>query len=72
VRTASKRAPHFTSEPETPAPALICPTCDTQLVYRQSVIGGVNPTERWDHFDCRTCGPFEYRHRTRQLRATGS
>jgi hypothetical protein len=63
------RAPHFTSSPETPAPVLVCPTCDTTLTYRQSVFNGVTPVERWDFFDCRRCGPFEYRHRTRKLRS---
>lgn len=65
-----KRAASFTSEPETPAPVLTCPTCDSLLVYRQTVIDGVQPRERWDYLECRMCGPFEYRHRTRQLRST--
>ena len=59
-----------TSMPETPAPQIVCPTCDQPLVYRHTVLGGVNPLERWDYFECRTCGPFEYRERTRKLRKT--
>jgi hypothetical protein len=30
-------------------------------MYRQTVIGGVKPLERWDYFECRTCGEFVYR-----------
>jgi hypothetical protein len=58
----------ITSRPDTPAPILTCPTCDSPLIYRQTILGGVKPAERWDYFECRTCGPFEYRHRTRHLR----
>jgi len=36
--------------PETRAPQLICPGCDKPLVYRQTVLNGVNPIERWDFF----------------------
>jgi hypothetical protein len=65
----TRRTPQFTSAPETPAPQLRCPGCDGPLVYRQTVISGVKPIERWDHFECRACGPFVYRERTRKLRA---
>ncbi len=59
-------------DPHPPAPELLCPTCDQQLLFKVAIFGGVQPIERWDHYDCRTCGAFEYRHRTRQLRrATG-
>jgi len=64
----TKRAARVTSTPDTPAPQMFCPTCDLPLVYRQTVIGGVKPLERWDYFECRTCGEFVYRDRTRQLR----
>ena len=66
----TRRSATFTSTPDTPAPQLLCPTCDAALVYRQTVISGVKPIERWDYFDCRTCGPFVYRDRTRKLRPT--
>jgi hypothetical protein len=46
----------------------VCPTCDTQLAYQQTVISGVKPIERWDYFECRRCGQFVYRDRTRKLR----
>jgi len=59
----------FTSNPDTPAPQIMCPRCLRPLVYRQTVIHGVNPIERWDYLECRTCGPFCYRHRTRKLRS---
>lgn len=69
IRTKrSKRSSTFTSQPETAPPGLVCPSCDRPLAYRQTVISGVKPIERWDYFDCRTCGNFVYRHRTRKLR----
>jgi hypothetical protein len=58
----------FTATPDPPAPQLWCPTCDRPLVYRQTVLNGVKPPDRWDLFECRTCGAFEYRQRTRRLR----
>src|SRR5438093_12033926 len=64
----TRRTAHVTSSPDTPAPQMFCPTCDRPLIYRQTVVGGVKPLERWDYFDCRTCGRFVYRDRTRQLR----
>jgi hypothetical protein len=60
----------FTTRPDTPGPQLLCPTCDLPLVYRQTIVAGVEPVERWDYYECRTCGPFEYRHRTRKLKRT--
>jgi hypothetical protein len=65
------RGTSTTSTPEVPPPQLLCPRCDQQLTYRHSVIGGVKPIERWDHFSCRDCGPFVYRDRTRTLRPAG-
>jgi hypothetical protein len=38
------------------------------LIYRRTAIGGVVPVERWDYYDCRFCGAFVYRHRTKRLR----
>lgn len=64
----TRRTAHVTSTPETPAPQVFCPSCAFPLVYRQTVIGGVKPIERWDYFDCRACGQFVYRDRTRTLR----
>ena len=66
----TRRSATFTSTPDIPPPQLLCPTCDTALAYRQTVISGVKPIERWDYFDCQTCGAFVYRDRTRKLRAT--
>jgi hypothetical protein len=66
----AKRKATFTSTPDVPPPQLLCPNCDAALAYRQTVISGVKPIERWDYFDCRTCGPFIYRDRTRKLRPT--
>lgn len=59
-----------TTSPDTPPPPLRCPTCDRPLAYRRTVISGLKPPERWDHFDCRHCGEFVYRDRTRTLRRT--
>jgi hypothetical protein len=65
-----RRAPQVTSTPDTPPRDLSCPICDVPLVYRHTIIGGVQPVERWDYFDCRRCGEFVYRQRTRKLRRT--
>ena len=62
------RAARFTSESEAPAPRLKCPTRDSQLIYRRTILGGVRPPERWDYLDCAACGAFVYRHRTQHLR----
>ncbi|MEO8258729.1 MAG: hypothetical protein ABI868_15375 [Acidobacteriota bacterium] len=66
----TRRSAVFTSTPAIPAPPLVCPTCDVALAYRQTVISGVKPIERWDYFDCASCGAFVYRDRTRKLRPT--
>jgi hypothetical protein len=63
-----KRMAQVTSRPDTRAPLVFCPVCDRPLVYRQTVIGEGKPRERWDHFECRACGQFAYRDRTRTLR----
>jgi hypothetical protein len=63
-----RREPTYTDRPDPPGPQLLCPMCDRPLVYRQTVIGGVKPIERWDYYECRQCGPFQYRDRTRTLR----
>ena len=64
----TRRIAQITSTPEIPAPQVFCPGCGLPLVYRQTVIGGVKPIERWDYFDCRACGQYVYRDRTRTLR----
>jgi predicted RNA-binding Zn-ribbon protein involved in translation (DUF1610 family) len=74
AQARTKRVPRtatLTSTPESAPPQLLCPSCDRPLVYRQTVISGVKPIERWDYFECRTCGAFVYRDRTRKLRPTG-
>ena len=63
-----RRTAVFTSNPEVDPPALTCPKCDEPLAYRETVFSGVKPAERWDFFDCQTCGPYVYRERTRTLR----
>lgn len=62
---------HSTIAPPLPPPALVCPTCDTPLVYQDSHIGGVSEhhREQWDYYECPgTCGKFQYRQRIRKLR----
>ena len=58
-----------TTEPDKPAPSLICPECDAALRYVRTYFGGVNARslERWDYYAC-GCGEFQYRHRTRRIR----
>jgi CheY-like chemotaxis protein len=65
------RREQTTNPPRTPPP-LICPVCQAALVYRHSHTGGVNARtpEQWDYYECATCGPYQYRHRTRKLKAT--
>ena len=60
---------YSTTNPPVPAPPLRCPVCNGELVYERSFLGGVNKAERWDDYVCPCCGGFEYRHRTRKLRA---
>jgi len=62
-----------TSNPPAAPPSLICPTCFQPMRYVTSQIGGVSERhpEQWDHFECPSCREmFEYRHRTRKLRAS--
>jgi len=62
---------HTTVTPALPPPTLMCPTCDTPLLYQNSHIGGVSEhhREQWDYFECpANCGRFQYRQRTRKLR----
>jgi two-component system cell cycle response regulator DivK len=61
-----------TSAPDTAPPQLLCPTCGRPLVHRKTVVGGVKPIEQWHYFECRTCGSFVYRARTRKLRPSAS
>ena len=61
-----------TDKPPALPPSLRCPRCDQRLEYLKSFVGGVNArqTEQWDAFRCAGgCGDFEYRQRTRKLRA---
>ena len=60
-----------TLAPPIQPPKLVCPRCDTALVYRRSYVGGVSAkhSEQWDEYECTNgCGGFQYRHRTRKLR----
>jgi CheY-like chemotaxis protein len=65
------RREQTTSPPRTPPP-LICPVCQAALIYHHSHTGGVNARtpEQWDYYECPTCGPYQYRQRTRKLKAT--
>jgi CheY-like chemotaxis protein len=60
-----------TKTPPRPPPQARCPSCDGELRYTQSQIGGVSDQhpEQWDEFTCPTCRKiFEYRQRTRRFR----
>jgi CheY-like chemotaxis protein len=65
------RREQTTNPPRTPPP-LICPVCQAALVYQHSHTGGVNARtpEQWDYYVCATCGPYQYRQRTRKLKST--
>jgi two-component system chemotaxis response regulator CheY len=71
-RSLAKTHARFeTTTPPAKPPDLVCPSCDTPLVYESSHIGGVSSRhpEQWDHYTCPAfCGTFEYRQRTRKLR----
>ena len=51
-----RRSALVTTTPDPAPPQLFCPTCVRLLEYRQTVISGVQPIERWDYFDCRCAG----------------
>jgi len=60
-----------TIAPPIQPPVLICPRCDTALVYQRSYVGGVSAkhSEQWDEYECPNgCGSFQYRHRTKKIR----
>ena len=71
-RTSLVKAHHRfeTTSPDQPPLSLVCPICASPLLYERTFIGGVSRRhpERWDYFRCPTCGPFQYRFRTRKLR----
>jgi len=76
ARRGSLRRAHVrgeTRQPPAPPPDLYCPVCDAPLRYVVSHIGGVSERdpEQWDYFNCAACyGSFEYRQRTRKVRAS--
>lgn len=70
VKATRRRDNEFTTSPDPPPVVMICPKCDVPLTYVRTLIAGVVPRERWDYYRCPTCGPFEYRVRTRRLRPT--
>jgi len=72
-RARSRTFPReYTITPPVPPRALHCPVCDSILLYEHSYTGGVNERspEQWDYLRCAQCGPYQYRHRTRKLKAT--
>jgi CheY-like chemotaxis protein len=69
-RHSKSFARFVTTAPPAPPPRLVCPSCDEPLTYEHSYVGGVSAkhAEQWDAYVCpRSCGTFEYRHRTRKL-----
>jgi hypothetical protein len=74
-RRMSKAHSRFTTTtPATPPASLICPLCDRPLAHDRSYVGGVSDrqSEQWDYYMCPTCGPFQYRQRTRKLHRVDS
>jgi len=73
ARAASRSFRRFeTTAPPRVPPAIRCADCDGMLAYQKSRVGGVTQrdAEQWDEFRCVDCHKiFEYRHRTRKLRA---
>jgi two-component system chemotaxis response regulator CheY len=71
LRSRTYRRENTKTPPAAP-PDLHCPACDGMLMYEHSHTGGVNERspEQWDYFRCPQCGPYQYRHRTRKLKAT--
>jgi CheY-like chemotaxis protein len=59
-----------TTAPTLAPPVLFCPSCERQLAYDRSHLGGVSDRfpEQWDYYVCVNCGTFQYRQRTRKLR----
>jgi len=75
LRPAIKAFVRFdTTHPPLMPPPLHCPLCDGPLRYVRSHVGGVSSrhAEQWDYFECPSCGAFQYRQRTRKLRAVGA
>jgi CheY-like chemotaxis protein len=67
----SSRYLHSKSAIHRAHPELLCPSCSHWLRYQHSHIGGVSDrhSEQWDYYVCSaSCGPFQYRQRTRKLR----
>jgi CheY-like chemotaxis protein len=71
-RTQTRALERFSSStPPAQPPELRCPSCDVELTYELSHVGGVNKLhrEQWDYFLCSAgCGTFQYRQRTRRVR----
>jgi CheY-like chemotaxis protein len=71
VAKVRARERYVTQHPPAMPPQLRCPACDAELQYDRSHVGGVSDRhpEQWDYFVCATHGTFQYRQRTRRLRA---
>lgn len=75
VRRRAKSHVHHRGDTDAPPiapPELRCPRCYGELLYQRSHLGGVSARfpEQWDYFECPArCGTFQYRQRTRKLRA---
>jgi CheY-like chemotaxis protein len=71
VQHLQPRNPAAVQPPVVAPPVLECPVCQSRLIYEQSHTGGVKSApEQWDDFRCPRCGPYQYRRRTRKLKAT--
>jgi hypothetical protein len=64
-----RRGTRRTKQPDVAPPKLVCPECDGDLDYLESVVSGTAILEQWDQLRCGSCfEQFEYRHRTKRLR----
>jgi RNase P subunit RPR2 len=64
---AKRSRDRVTLTPTPRPPQLFCPSCEMPLVFRESATDLRDDRDRRDRFACRTCGTFEYRHRTGTL-----
>lgn len=57
--------PDAVAGPSVPPPVVFCPTCARPLTFRgtstRSVAAVDAAGERWNQYECRTCGRYEFR-----------
>jgi predicted RNA-binding Zn-ribbon protein involved in translation (DUF1610 family) len=64
----SVRNPDLVAESILPPPSAFCPTCARPLVFRGAATrSGDAIGNRYDHYECPTCGRFELRFGTPEV-----